>query len=287
MFNFARRLMPFRRQVSADAVVGNDTEPDPSHSAHSSFLSRLKPENQRASCSSEDVSSEDDRDMPDMGQLLRESMVPASEGQRFLPLDKLWEIVCPEAIRRELQIRLKLCPAELHRIANEICDSDDHREGGEIMRISTSRRRLFAVLVLINEVERILLLIAEGLSDRDLPLALSNMSSQGRSYQILTRGQDSTPVRAFQTLQVMKVDLFYAQQWSMLAPFFQIADSDKSQVVHYKLDPRTTLPFIQGGKFDFENHARGGFSNVWKVKIHPAHHDFRGEDLVVSDPSTG
>ncbi|KAK1842114.1 protein kinase domain-containing protein [Colletotrichum chrysophilum] len=64
---------------------------------------------------------------------------------------------------------------------------------------------------------------------------------------------------------------FYETQWICLAPFLDFS-SENLQVSN--LEPAAILPFVELGPEQESSVVRGGFGSVWKVVIHPAHHDF-------------
>jgi hypothetical protein len=55
-------------------------------------------------------------------------------------------------------------------------------------------------------------------------------------------------------------------QWWMTAPVFEYGG-------HYSLDEKTILPYVYPSDEDI-GEKRGGYSKVYPVCIHPAHHDF-------------
>ena len=57
-------------------------------------------------------------------------------------------------------------------------------------------------------------------------------------------------------------------QWSMLTPCFE----KSLDVNHYDLEDNCILPFVKDEERSEKNNE-GGFSFVWEIEIHPAHHD--------------
>ncbi|KAL1882794.1 hypothetical protein Daus18300_000432 [Diaporthe australafricana] len=71
---------------------------------------------------------------------------------------------------------------------------------------------------------------------------------------------------------------FEEWQWTTIAPFFR--HGQRKDVQHLELQDQAALPFVQDSRFTANKSAyqrlefEGGFSNVFKVDIHPDHHDF-------------
>lgn len=122
----------------------------------------------------------------------------------------------------------------------------------------------------MKEVRSAIEFVDAGLSDKDLPLGrrLNPTTKLHEFYSILDprntwHGASYWDAREF--------DYFLNYQCYMLSPFFEL---NSKMVPFYDLHASALLPFIE----DEENNRRryGHHGAVWRVKIHPAHHDFNG-----------
>ncbi|KAI1175652.1 hypothetical protein F4777DRAFT_598394 [Nemania sp. FL0916] len=130
-------------------------------------------------------------------------------------------------------------------------------------------KRIFAILVFINQVSEIKTLFREGFTDEKLPVA----------YQ--AEGDDSWKVRSylpnsdkltqdqgwvfFQRWEKTTIFSFCERQWMFLSPIFR-RDQFK-----YILHRNTILPFVS----DKGQIKQSFFSMVFHVEVHAAHQSFR------------
>jgi len=186
-----------------------------------------------------------------MGWRLQEAMLDCpGEDTQFIPGNMLAKIVTPEAIRCELRLASETHELDLDQIVDQIF---------------SCRCRLFAILVLIERAEKIYGFIQQNVSDSDLPFRLGRTPS---SY-VKPPGFESWPI--------YMVDTFIAHQWRFLAPCFELVGGSNHRVRHYSLEGRIPLPFVE----DDREIIQGGFSQVRRIKIHPAHHNLcRGSQEV-------
>ncbi|KAF3765541.1 kinase-like protein, partial [Cryphonectria parasitica EP155] len=139
------------------------------------------------------------------------------------------------------------------------------------------RKRIFATLVLINQVVAIGDFIQEGLYDMHLPFYLPDqkLDLHGDVYRLSNPEEDNTkiPIPLFSGWKSLERENFEKYQWQFLAPFFDVMSGENSRPLHYVLEDSRILPFIEDleGKGP-EPVISGGYSEVWRVKIHPAHH---------------
>jgi hypothetical protein len=199
-------------------------------------------------------------DVEAVGDDLRDSFQTSKAGNsHFLPLDKLCGIVNNEVIRRLLH---NDCPAitdeELEERTRQVCGYDGP---------STTRRKIFSILILIGRVESISGFIHARICDVHLPLKLE---WNNKRYSIEKRGD--VPLAStsayFRNWLRRDFEAFKATQACMLAPFLELRDD---MVCFYKLDDnQIVLPYTE-----YEPKNQGGHGRVFKVKIHKAHHSFK------------
>lgn len=127
-----------------------------------------------------------------------------------------------------------------------------------------SAKKVFAILAYMKKGPEICSLLKEKVSDKDLPLGRKRHDN---GISILQRAS-GVPIKTFETWSDNDIEKFDRIQWWMLAPVFE----DKQ---HYDLDENIILPFIPfKSNPDTEKKKEGGYSEVYAVRLHPAHHRF-------------
>lgn len=229
-----------------------------------------------------------DENGPSLEQLLRREMVHLpQQGTKFLPIDKLNEIVSPDAVRHELQSRFHIPDTDrsgLNKLVSEVCGSDatsvspegSHRDSGHPNDLK-SRRRLFAILTLIDQIHQILPIIWENLWDSDLPFTLQRTSSDSKPTTVI-RTRDNIEVRCLRVWANFAKEAFDVYQWTVLSPFFHFPGSSQGEAPHYELPDRAVVPFISA-----ISTSQGGYSTVYKTVVHPAHYSIGGVSQPVSE----
>ncbi|KAE9364084.1 kinase-like protein [Stipitochalara longipes BDJ] len=205
----------------------------------------------------------------DLGLAIRASFEVSAEKERkeFLPLDALNNTVTSNRIRRELE-KLGINPPEkLEQLTNKIWEISSPSSGTK-----TTRRKILAILALIKKVEKIVDFIKEDLYDSDLPFILSNGKKPG-TRQLDRKGKNRKleAIQLFNEWEVHELESFEHNQWHLLAPYFHLSTKEDPKVLHYNLDHQIILPFTEDNEV---KHEGGGFGDVWKVTIHPAHHTY-------------
>jgi len=204
----------------------------------------------------------------------------------FLPKQKLKELINPTAVIRELREKLR-CPwgpsmtrrrseDDIKKCAIRVCEEDEVDVGRGKKKIR-SFRQVFAVLVLLDMPLYIWSFLDENVSDLDLPLVELKDPSSPRVAELRRRNSslETAPeakLRCFDGWPPSRVSDFYDYQWSMLAPYFKQAAYN--YVPHCSLQDDHILPFIREEAEDGNVERGGGFSRVFMVRIHSAHHNF-------------
>lgn len=167
-----------------------------------------------------------------------------ASGKYFLPAGALRQVITLGVVRRALQ--------------ESQADVQSHEDAERICR---SYRKIFAILVLVDMVSRIPEFILCNLDDTCLPMP-----------DVRTRDAMPSPTPLLENEVWMKVtrtwrrrdfDQFKTYQWRVMAPVFTAQDPE------YRLCPSHVLPFVES-----HEQAEGGFATVYRVRIHPDHHDF-------------
>lgn len=191
------------------------------------------------------------------------------ESKGFLPLDKLNELVVEDSVAealRECMPELSIDSAQ--RLGQTICP------GSVRDPLQPSFRRMFAILVMIEQPQEILIFVNNNITDHDLPLVKAWNGKTGRS-ELRPRTQAHKSLECISKWSSFLVDLFEGYQWTLLSPFF--SRSNKGAVRFYPLDDQTILPFIEDSSRDAnleDDDFQGGHGSVSRVKIHPSHFDF-------------
>ncbi|KAE8448390.1 hypothetical protein EG329_009634 [Mollisiaceae sp. DMI_Dod_QoI] len=222
-------------------------------------------------------------DQPTEGENLGESIRAAlevsqfREGKKFLPNNSLEEIITRERVRKELS-HLKVVQCDgLDSLTDEILKvtspSSSKSSGKE-----TTRMRIFAILGLMEKIEEIVYFVKGDLHDCDLPFILREGLRPGtlRLCRKCKGGKlSSIPLFVPDKWRTHDLELFDTYQWQLLAPYFQLSTDTNRKVLHYNLEENSIiLPFIEDDEITRgHRRAEGGYGEVWRVKIHPAHHN--------------
>lgn len=202
------------------------------------------------------------------------------ESKGFLPLNKLNELVVEDSVAEALRECMPEHAADsVRQLAHAICP-------GSVRNPSQpSFRRIFGILVMIQQPQEILTFVHNNITDLDLPLIKARNGNTGRS-ELRRKTQPNKPLECFQTWSSFWVDLFEEYQWTLLSPFF--SRGNNGTVRFYPLDDQTILPFIEDSSRDAnpedDEDFQGGHGSVSRVKIHPSHFDFHDITVCADSP---
>ncbi len=205
-----------------------------------------------------------------LGRKIRANLQKSSwekEHRKFLPIDKLESIINIPVIGRELDRHGKDAG-----LAQKVWGTEGSKS--EL----TTRRKIFAILVLVNNVPAISDFIAEGIFDSHLPFLFRDGTGERvGTFNVYRRlkGQGGEldceiEIEFFQQWDDDKLGSFESSQWQVLAPYFSLASKD-NKLMHYNLDDLSVLPFIEDYKVDEPLAQHGGSADVRRVKIHKSH----------------
>ena len=196
----------------------------------------------------------DMRPREELGDKLYESEVKSAiNGRPFIPLDKLDALLVEDAIKSELS-------------AAGVRGSSS---APLLEYISKHARKIFAILVMIEETRIIEDMAVSGLRDADLPLGVDRDEKLGGIVRSYNHASDSlnleTKWLVFQKLRRRPVTMFCEFQWRLLAP--KIVQNEFDRFIHVE-SPLPFLPPASGiqGKVIFSHHSK-----VHKAEIHEAH----------------
>ncbi|KAH8725467.1 kinase-like domain-containing protein [Phaeosphaeriaceae sp. PMI808] len=220
--------------------------------------------------SSHEIDEDDDPPTPLQHQI-RGFMINTAgqEDSQFLPFSELESIITIRNIQKE--IRRTDSTSNVDSVAHNVWDlkSLPNKEW-------TTRRKLFAILCLMEKAGEIERFIEEEIYDTDLPFEFEPAQVWSRSR---------TAIRLFKLWKLNDLDSFRAYQGQFMAPYFELCSGISTRFREYTLHRSIVLPFedyrlssipfknaIQG--VDSNTYREGGYSTVRKVTIHPAHHNF-------------
>lgn len=172
---------------------------------------------------------------------LRQARVYYTCSRCFIPITELERLITFNRVFCELERYYPQAAAELN---------------AKIASLIVSRARtVFAILVLIGKGSAIMDLLEE-ITDLDLPINRARCKV----------------LKVFTLWTAKAIEDFDRDQWSFISPVFDQLG------LHYELDDHVVLPFTENN----ERHRliSGGYSDVWSVRIHPAHQKIFQSSLV-------
>jgi len=204
--------------------------------------------------------------MSELEELLVQARVewPNGEDKYFVPIDEFERIVTVDTILAELE----RCHFELSHN-----DEDSMRKFAET--IFRTRPKLFTILAYIGHPLSIRDFLKEGIHDEHLPFLRHSTCSKNGIFRLFSeRGNSDEAFKCTESWDRRSVELLFREQWMFLAPVFKRSlDTDDAPIIEHKvLKPNCALPFVKDMEHSEKRHE-GGFSTVWEVKIHPAHHN--------------
>lgn len=218
-----------------------------------------------------------DEEHVDIGQVLRRALRKSASKPEteFLPIDALGRIITRSRVRRELANLDLIDPDELDDYTDQIWDQSPSTKSSTN---TTTRVRIFTILALIQKQAEIVDFIKAGIYDDNLPFKLEDGSGDKagtRSFYLEKKdGLRLIPIFENQGhWKIHELEVFDQWQWKLLSPYLQLSSNrDPNPRIHeYQLKDQIILPFIEEDAVN--NNGKGGFGEVWRVKIHPAHHN--------------
>ncbi|KAK5656067.1 hypothetical protein OQA88_5206 [Cercophora sp. LCS_1] len=268
----AQEFQQSPRSRSQDSFLGIDTISDlgfEKHAEASSAVDRgrgaLHPQGtyrHRTGSNTSSAHSEGEAETPNtqkgLAKHLRRAICKCKAKDKdaeFIPINEIERILSAENVANTLKDVIPRLldhesTANLDRLTEEIC---------------TSRRRLFALLLLNEHVECIECFVSCGITDRALPF--TQMSRDPFELRPRSDGEEQKPVvKCFNGWRDSDFEWLLHKQHCVAVPFF---DLSPESLYLYTIPKDSILPFVE-----WVPAGEGGHSNVWKVSIHPAHHNF-------------
>ncbi|KAJ3580540.1 hypothetical protein NPX13_g23 [Xylaria arbuscula] len=192
---------------------------------------------------------------------------PRNPAAQWLPLGGLESICRRHAVRCEFLRVLGEDSPNIEQYTDYICGNDTHSSRNE-----HTSRKIFAILVLMDQLPRIEEFIREGIRDQHLPCRKLSNHELGATFTIEKSVSPSTfgseSVFRFDNWDPTDKQEFYRLQWEFLAPYF--SNASDGTITLYELDEPCIMPWLNNG----ETVCNGGFGEVTKFYIHSDHHAF-------------
>ena len=189
---------------------------------------------------------------------------PRGNEQFFIPVDVQDRLLTVPCVAKEFE-RLfpNLAPTERLSYVSRTC---------------SSARKLFAILLGIEKGSSILDFLADGITDSDLPLLNYPKRTANASYTLRAKRQIDSPIPAIENWAWRDIRHFYREQWWLKAPVFDTLGK------HHELEDDCVLPFVEDKGNIIGSVNTGSYSDVWGVRIHPAHQTIFKSQVRASSP---
>lgn len=189
------------------------------------------------------------------------------EDRFFIPIDQLENLITPENILVTLTQFHIGEEGDRDSLIHDIWDRPTSPSS-----IITTRRKIFATLILSEKVETIQDFIKEDIHDNDLPITFNE--DEEADVAVCKGGK---VVRLFKPERWSGAsrDNFDRYQWWLLSPYFHMSFRQSSKPLRYSLPNRTVLPYIESSTPEEQIYVKGGQSIVRKVRFHPEHFNRR------------
>ncbi|KAF5004498.1 hypothetical protein FDECE_9010 [Fusarium decemcellulare] len=191
----------------------------------------------------------------------------ALNSRSYLPLDHLIDILRPDIVWQLLSQNFNKKEATLLKF-EVLGNQDPNAKAGPA---PPRRRRIFAILILIQAIQRLQDFVAADVDDTALPLTF-----EPKGDAFLRDNIGHKLPECFSQWPSITAKAFCLEQESIHVPFFHFQTEEILWV--YQLQPRAALPFTRYDQDD------DGYWNMRRVHIHSAHHDYDRNIKVTSIP---
>ncbi|KAI1387836.1 kinase-like protein [Hypoxylon trugodes] len=206
-----------------------------------------------------------------------------NENHCFIPFDELQLARNPDLVKIALQ-NDGVPQSEVPELLSRICAPYPPKCG-------ISYFRIFAILVLCENAGCIKRFVDQGVDDSYLPLPAVKRNGDKFSFSRHTNGPKINDDRLLALFQdhnkwrSLTLNQFNTCQWWAIAPFF---DQPDAVIPHYVLESNDILPLTEKkSHLELEIKSldpdvqevvlRGGFGDVFIVKMHRSHYHFRNQ----------
>lgn len=213
------------------------------------------------------------------------ALIPTHQEKRgFFAKDQLSKTLTEARVRDELTRHFEdsLSEETIAEHAKTICHgAAAQKERSECDGGPTKKTfiNVLAILVIIEKTKSIIKLLEEDVNDSDLPLIKVSRSHDRNLFDLRVRREPNKVLKSFQKRwNQLNIRNFDEWQWTTLPVDF-IRPTEHGKVNHDQLQEQRILPFINDSREHKPNFSRrteleGGFASVFRVGIHPQHHNF-------------
>ncbi|KAI3336767.1 kinase-like domain-containing protein [Xylariaceae sp. AK1471] len=192
----------------------------------------------------------------------------------FIELTKLERSFAKWISKRVKFWRNSRSPHDIKKDAETICGNSRSTPviDGHDREIPKCYRKIFAILLLIDEPRAIRKFVREGVCDAHLPLVKVPAGKSTKAFSLgIKEGDKPIRLKCFNGWQRQALQRFEQRQWKVLVPFF--GDERPHDVI--QLEEDTILPFT------YREHIRtGSQSKIFKVRIHTDYHNFNDDEEI-------
>lgn len=187
----------------------------------------------------------------------------------WLPISSIHKIFNRENVRgilREKFPELENDSKQLEKYVDRICNTSFSKQ---IKSKANSCRRLLALLCYLDKSDFIISFLKDDMCDFQLPVSIEE-----RKGEKVVLKYDGTPLEAVRSWKQLDKRKLVNEQMKVIVPYFTRGpsrDGDRP-VLYYPLPDRVILPWIEDEE-KLGTVIKSDFSSVWRVKIHPDHHD--------------
>lgn len=206
------------------------------------------------------------------------------EKRGFFAKDQLSKILTQDRVRYELASHLEdaLTEGTIADYAKTICQETVIQDGSSSYDGQVKIRsfiKIFAILIIIQKTKAIVKLLEEDVNDSNLPLIKVPRADDKKLFDLRISRKPDMVLKCFQIKwDQLNIRNFEEWQWTTL-PLMFARSTQHREVTHHELQEQMILPFTQDSRqqklhFSHRTGLEGGFASVFKVTIHPLHHNF-------------
>jgi hypothetical protein len=202
------------------------------------------------------------------------------EKKGFFPRGELSTLVTEDCVFKELTRYFEKTHNEdqVRAYARNICEEvpQPKEEDDDRPPKIKSFKKIFAILVLIEQTPCISKFLEEDVNDLDLPLRKLEKGGNGTRFDLRMKRKPEKRLECFRNWTQFPITAFEEWQWTTVSPFFHKGTC--REVPHFPLPDSINLPFTTDSRrdntIDIRTEIEGGYGRVFKVHIHPDHHNF-------------
>lgn len=224
------------------------------------------------------------------------ALIPTYQERRgFFAKDQISKILTEDRVRNELtrQFEDSLSEATIVQHAKTICHgaiTQNQHSGCGGQPETKTFIKVLAILIIIEKTKSIIKLLEDDVNDSDLPLIKVPRPNDEKLFDLRSSRKPNVVLKCFQRKwNQLNIRNFEEWQWTTLPVDFG-RPTEYGEIKHLQLEEQRVLPFVEDSREQKPNFSRrteleGGFASVFKVVIHPQHHNFH-KSLDRPDPGS-